>query len=43
VRDDAAPEGRGLLRVLFVWLGQVPAGADAARLLKLRWLMPASA
>jgi hypothetical protein len=30
------------LRVLFVRLGQVPAGADAAGLLKLRNLMAAS-
>jgi hypothetical protein len=31
-----------LLRVLFVRLGEVPAGADAAGLLKLRNLMAAS-
>lgn len=39
MQGGAASEGRGLLRVLFVRLDQVPAGADAARLLELRCLM----
>jgi DNA polymerase V len=36
VQDRAAADARRLLRVLFVWIGQMPTGADAARLLKLR-------
>lgn len=40
MQDGAAADGRRLLRVLFVWLGQVPTGTDAAGLLKLQCLMP---
>ena len=42
VQEIAATEGRRLLRVLFLRLGQVPPGSKAAGLLKLQYLMPAS-